>query len=121
MLPGGGMNPRQMAAMMKKLGIDVREVDAEEVIVRTATTEYVFRAPSVSIMRAQGTETWQISGKPEQRERKVELAIGEDDVAVVAEQTGRSKEEARRALEASNGDLAEAILKLSEGGGGDDA
>ena len=37
MMPGMGGNPRQMAMMMKKLGIDVTEVDGvQEIVVKTA-------------------------------------------------------------------------------------
>ncbi|HJQ93162.1 MAG TPA: nascent polypeptide-associated complex protein [Candidatus Thermoplasmatota archaeon] len=67
MLPGmgGGMDPRQMSMMMKKLGIDVRDIEGvQEVVVRTASKDYVFDKASVSVMKAQGVETWQVSGKP---------------------------------------------------------
>lgn len=63
MMPGMG-DARQMAAMMRRMGIEVRDIDAvEEVVVRTATKEYRFRRPSVSVMKAQGQETWQVQGK----------------------------------------------------------
>ena len=38
--------------------------------------------------------------------------ISEEDVRIVADQTGVSDDEARAALVESNGDLAEAIMKL---------
>jgi nascent polypeptide-associated complex subunit alpha len=38
--------------------------------------------------------------------------VAEEDVRLVADQTGKSMEEARRALEESQGDLAKAILLL---------
>ena len=40
--------------------------------------------------------------------------INEEDIKTVMEQTGKSKEEAKSAIEDTNGDLAEAILKLTE-------
>ncbi|MEJ2272839.1 MAG: NagC family transcriptional regulator, partial [Candidatus Bathyarchaeota archaeon] len=43
-------------------------------------------------------------------------AIAEEDVQLVADQTGKSLEDARRALESSDGDLAKAILLLQTGG-----
>jgi nascent polypeptide-associated complex subunit alpha len=59
------MDPRQMSMMMKKLGIDVRDIEGvQEVVVRTASKDYVFDKASVSVMKAQGVETWQVSGKP---------------------------------------------------------
>jgi hypothetical protein len=53
MLPGmgGGMDPRQMSMMMKKLGIDVRDIEGvQQVVVRTAAKDYVFDKATVSVM-----------------------------------------------------------------------
>jgi nascent polypeptide-associated complex subunit alpha len=144
MIPGmgAGMDPRQMSMMMKKLGIDVRDIDAvQSVVVRTATKDYVFDKATVSVMKAQGVETWQVSGKPRTVERgatttptspgapamkasdppspqmpdevAAPLVIPEEDVRLVAKETGKSPAEARAALEATKGDLAEAIVKLT--------
>jgi nascent polypeptide-associated complex subunit alpha len=110
-----GGDPRQMSVMMKKLGIDVNDIhDVQEVVIKTATKDYVFTNATVSVMKAQGTETWQISGTPTEAAHDVKLAINEDDVTMVAEQTGKSADEARAALESASGDLAEAIVALSE-------
>lgn len=116
MLPGmgGGMDPRQMSMMMKKLGIDVTDLDdVQEVVVRTPTKDYVFKEASVSIMKAQGSETWQVSGTPEEVEHEVKLAASPEDIQMVAEQTDRSEDDARAALQETNGDIAEAIVRLS--------
>jgi nascent polypeptide-associated complex subunit alpha len=57
----------------------------------------------------QGQKSYQITGNAH-----TESAISEDDVKMVAEQTGASEENARKALEESNGDIAEAIMKLKK-------
>lgn len=114
MIPGMGGNPRQMAMMMKKLGIDVTDVDGvQEIVIKTANKDYVFSQAQVTIMKAPGSETWQISGTPKEVAHEVRLAISDDDVAMVAEQTGADPADARKALEAAGGDLAEAIVSLS--------
>ncbi len=121
MMPGN-MNPRQMKQMMKRLGINVREIEnVEEIIIRTDTKEYIFDRAEVTIMDAQGQKTYQISGRPRivertdrAKEEEVEEGIPDADIDLVAEQTGKSKEEAKKALEGTKGDIAEAILKLSE-------
>ena len=111
----GGGNPRQMAMMMKKLGIDVQDIhDVQEVVIKTATKDYVFTSATVSVMKAQGTETWQVSGSPKVREHDVELVSSDDDVQMVMEQTGATEAKARKALKDAKGDLAEAIVALSE-------
>jgi nascent polypeptide-associated complex subunit alpha len=115
MIPGlGGGNPRQMAMMMKKLGIDVRDIhDVQEVVIRTPTKDYVFTDATVSVMKAQGVETWQISGSPEEREHELKLVVSEEDVQMVMDQAGVDEATARQALEDAGGDLAEAIVALS--------
>lgn len=116
MMPGlgAGMDPRQLSTMMKKLGIDVRDIpDVQEVVIRTPARDYVFDRATVSVMRAQGVETWQVSGKPAVRDHDVRLAVGADDVRMVMEQAGCDEGAARKALEATGGDIAEAIVKLS--------
>jgi nascent polypeptide-associated complex subunit alpha len=120
---GRGMNPKRLNAMMKQMGIEVEDIDdVEEVIVRTADREIVFKDATVSKMTAQGSTTWQISGTPQERPRGAPsapetLVIAQEDIDLVAEQAKVSKEVARKALEAANGEPAEALLKLL----GDDA
>jgi nascent polypeptide-associated complex subunit alpha len=132
MFGGGGMNPRKMKQMMKQMGIDVTELEAEEVIIRTEDEELVFSGAQVTRMDAQGQETYQIVGEPESRPRgeggeasAVEAGdaaadesesagaeIPDSDIQIVAQRAGVGKDEAREALEAENGDLAAAISRL---------
>ena len=122
MIPGR-MNPRQMQQMMKRLGINVREIEnVEEIIIRTDTKEYIFDSAEVTVMDAQGQKTFQISGRPrivdrkgkveEKEEEKVGISL--EDINLVAEQTGKTKEQAKKALEETDGDIAEAIIILSK-------
>lgn len=131
MMPGMG-DARQMAAMMKRMGVEMRDIDdVEEVVVRTATKEYRFKRPSVSVMKAQGQETWQVQGKAVATDRagateapKAAAAATTppaakpytptpDDVRVVMEAAKVPEAKAREALVATGGDLAEAILRLA--------
>lgn len=109
---GRGMNPAKVKQMMKQMGINITEInDVEQVIIRTPDRDIVFNDADVSIMNAQGVDTYQVVGTPEEVAR--ELAIPDDDVRLVAEQTGVSEDKARDALKNANGDLAEAIMALS--------
>ncbi|SDG33188.1 Nascent polypeptide associated complex NAC [Methanolobus vulcani] len=109
---GRGMNPAKVKQMMKQMGINITEIDdVEQVIIRTPAKDIVFNDANVSIMNAQGVDTYQIVGTPEEVAREVQ--IPDDDVRLVAEQTGVSEDQAREALKNANGDLAEAILALS--------
>jgi len=114
MMPGmpGRMNPRQMNQMMKRFGINVKEIEnVEQIIIRTNTKEYVFDEAAVTVMEAQGQKTYQITGNPRVVERKV--GIPKEDIDLVVEQTGKTAEEAKKALEETKGDIAEAIMKLT--------
>ena len=106
-------NPRQLNQLMKQLGINVREIeDVEKVVIQTKNRDYIFDNAEVTVMDAQGQKTYQLIGTPRIVEKKED--IPEDDVTLVMEKTGKTKEEAKKALEESKGDIAEAILKLSE-------
>ncbi len=108
MLPAG-FNPREMEKMMRKLGMNVESVDAVEVIIKCESKELIIRNPVVQKIRVQGIESFQIQGEVEE---KPLLAIKDEDVELVAQQANVSMEEARKALEECNGDIAEAIMRL---------
>ncbi len=121
---GGGLDPNKMQQMMKQMGIDIEDIDAEEVIIRTADEELVFTDAEVQRMDAQGQQTYNIVGKPETRERSGESAGGDggesddggipaEDIEMVVTATGASEAEAREALEATGGMPADAIERLS--------
>lgn len=112
MLPGlGGLNPKKMQAMMKQLGMSQEEIAAVRVIIeKPDETKTIIENPEVTLMNIQGQNMYQISGG----EIRDELYISESDIKTVAEKTGTSEEKAKKALEDSKGDLAEAILTLSE-------
>lgn len=106
------MNPKQMNQLMKKFGINVKEIDnVEKVIIQTDTKKYIFDDAEVTVMDAQGQKTYQITGRPRIVVKKEE--IPEEDIKLIMEQTGKSAEEAKKALDETKGDIAEAILKLS--------
>lgn len=61
------MDPRQMAQMMRRMGVEMRDIpDVQEVVIRTKTKTYTFTKAAVSVMKAQGTQTWQIQGTPKE-------------------------------------------------------
>jgi len=106
------MDPKQMEKMMKQMGMNVTNIDAEEVVIRTPDKDIIITNPQVSKIKAMGQETFQISGDVSERERSDE-DVSEDDVEMVAEQAGVSKEEAREMLR-ETGDIAEAIMRLKK-------
>jgi len=112
MIPG--MNPRDMQKAMKKLGMKQEEIDAQEVIIKTAEKEIVIQNPQVSKINMMGQETFQVVGQPIERELSSTPDINQDDVNTVMEQTGSTEEQAKEAIEKNDGDLAKAIMELKE-------
>lgn len=111
MMPGlGGFDPKKMQAMMRQLGIKSEDIDAERVIIECPDKRIIIEQPSVQKIIMQGQASWQISGSEHTESR----GPSDEDISLVAEKTGKSKEEAKKALEAANGDIADAIMKLSE-------
>jgi len=112
MIPGlGGLDPKKMQAVMKQMGINQEEIDASKVIIeKPDNSKIIIENPSVTKITMQGQESFQITGDISEEIEK----FSNDDVQTVMEKTGKSEEECREALENSDGDLAEAILELSE-------
>lgn len=113
MIPGG-MNPKQMKKMMKRMGIKMEEIDAEEVVIRTVDKEIRIIAPQVVKTIVSGQEMYQVTGEASIGEVDASADIEDEDVSMVAEQAGVSDDDARQALEDAGGDLAEAIMKLKQ-------
>ena len=108
----GRMNPKQLNQMMKRLGINIKNIEnVEKVIIQTDSKEYVFDHAEVTVMEAQGQKTYQIAGEPHIKTREEDTL--KEDVKLIMEQTGKSETDVRKALNETNGDIAEAIVKLT--------
>jgi len=114
------MNPRNAKRMMQKMGMNMGEMpDVQEVIFRTSDKEIVVENAQVAVIDMGGQKIFQITGDVNERALESQVAkvsIPEEDAQLVADQTGKSIEDAKRALETSDGDLAKAILLLQTGG-----
>lgn len=104
--------------MMQRMGMSMDGVeDVNEVIIRTNSKEIVIEQPEVAILNMQGQRIYQVVGGTV-TERKPELTalskpvVSEEDARLVADQTGKNIEEAKKALTECEGDLAKAILLL---------
>ena len=105
------INPRQMEKMMRQMGMSQQPIEADEVVIKkTDGNEIIISNPDVQKVKMMGQETFQITGNIEERES---AKFGDEDVEMVSEQAGVSKEEATKALE-EFGDIAEAILNLKK-------
>jgi nascent polypeptide-associated complex subunit alpha len=108
------VNPREARRMMQRMGMNMNEVaDVEQVIIKTSSKEIMIEEPGVAILEMQGQKIFQVTGgKITEKAIEHKATVPEEDVRLVADQTGKSPEDARKALEESGGDLAKAILLL---------
>lgn len=105
----GGINPKQMQGMMKKMGIAQQEIDAERVIIEGKDKNIIIENPSVMKITMQGNISYQISGDESEEEKK---AYSDEDIQLVKDKTGKSEEEIVEFLEKNDGDIAQAIMEL---------
>ncbi len=125
-------NPNEVKRMLKRMGINVnvKDIDAVKVIVELKDgSSLELTNPTVVLLEMPGgVLLYQIqvdkrdvkTNQPQAPPRIVVKAqspkYSEDDIRLIMDQTGVSRDEAIKALEEANGDLAEAILKLQRSG-----
>ena len=106
-----GLNPKKMQAVMKQMGMAQEEIPASKVIIEKEDgNKIIINDPSVTKISMQGQENFQISGEISEEEEKDN---SEEDIQTIIEKTSCTEEQAKKALE-ETGDLADAIMKLSE-------
>jgi len=109
-------NPREAKRMMQRMGLNMGAMpDVQQVIFKTSSKEIIVENPEVAVMEMHGQKIFQVTGeKIVEKALEKEVKIPEEDVQLVATQAKVNLEEARTALEQTKGDLAQAILLLSQ-------
>ncbi|RLF05689.1 MAG: nascent polypeptide-associated complex protein [Thermoprotei archaeon] len=115
------LSPRELQRLMRRMGIKVRELNCEKVVMTLPDRDLIIEEPRVSVIEVQGERIYQIVGREVEVPHEEEVEFTEEDVKLVAEQAGVTLEEARRALEEVGGDLAQAIILLKARKGDADA
>ncbi|MBI2971139.1 MAG: nascent polypeptide-associated complex protein [Candidatus Aenigmarchaeota archaeon] len=105
----GRMNDKKLQEAMKKLNLNVREVNAEEVIIKCKDRNIIISKPEIMIADMLGKEVYQITG-----EISESASSSETDIKLVMEKTGKDRETVVRKLEELDNDLAKAIMELTE-------
>ncbi len=108
-------NPRETRRMMQRMGLSMNPLEVEEVVLRTKNKEIIIETPEVAVLEVQGQKIYQITGGNLKEKLLTKAAlIPEEDVQLVAQQAKVSFERAKAALEQTNGDLAQAILLITQ-------
>jgi nascent polypeptide-associated complex subunit alpha len=97
------------------MGLSMNPMDVQEVILRTKDKEITIENPEVAVLEVQGQRIFNVVGG-EITEKAIEkkVTIPEEDAQLVAQQANVSLEQARAALEQTSGELAQAILLLTQ-------
>lgn len=109
------ISPREAKRMMQRMGMEIEELSG---IIKVTFTmkdkNLVIADPQVTIMKVGGQKVYQVIGEAvEEKTEEAKIEISDEDVQLVAAQTGASIEAAKKALESTKGDLAQAIMLLS--------
>ena len=104
-----GSDPRKLEKIMKKLNMNVREIAATEVVIKSEDKEIIIKNPQVMIADMMGKEVYQITGDVYEG-----TALREEDIHLVMAQTGKDKQTVVETLKRLNNDLAKAIMELKE-------
>jgi len=109
------ISPRAMKRMMQRMGLSMTPIEnVEEVIIKARDKEIIIEEPEVALLEMSGQKIFQIVGdRITEKAAEKKLKIPEEDVQLVAQQANVSLEDARAALEQTEGDLAKAILLLT--------
>ena len=119
-MAGMRMNDRQMKQAMKKMGIKQSSIDGvTEVVIRTKDKEIVITEAEVVCVEMNGGKTYQVAGNEHERALgaggepgEATVSFPQEDVDLVMSQTGCDSAKAIAALEATDGQPAEAIIKI---------
>jgi nascent polypeptide-associated complex subunit alpha len=102
-----GTDPKKIQQMMKKLNLNVQEIPADVVIIKSKGKQIIISKPEVMLADMMGREVYQISGEVTES-----VPMSEEDVQMVMEKTGHDRETVVKKLEELNNDLAKAIVEL---------
>ncbi len=101
-------DPRQMQQLLRQMGIKSKMVDAKRVVIECEGSNIIITNPKVMEMNVKGELNYNISGDVSE-----EASVNEEDIALIMEKTGATREKALQALK-ENGDVASAIVALSD-------
>jgi len=103
------MDPKKMQQMLKKLGMKMDNISANQVIIKTDSGDITIDKPQVIKTTMKDQVVFQISGNVKQK------AFTDEDVKLVVEQTGvDDKERIKELLQQNDGDVAKTIMQLKE-------
>ncbi|ABL77629.1 nascent polypeptide-associated complex protein [Thermofilum pendens] len=110
---------REQRRMLERMGLVFKPIEGvQEVQIKLAGKTIIIRSPEVQVLEIKGGgKIYYVTGVEEEvpgEQQPQQLEISQEDIDLVVLRTGASPEEAKRALIESGGDIAKAILSLSQ-------
>jgi len=113
----GRVNERQVKRMMQQMGIKSNDLDdVVEVRIVLKDKTIIIKEPNVSVIEVQGNKTYTVVGKEEMIQGQMDKQtiedtnLKEEDIKLVMEKAGVTREKAIEALKSNNYMVAEAII-----------
>ena len=103
----GSVDPKKLEKLMKRMNIQTETIKAIKVTIETEESNIIITNPEVMVADIMGRRTYQITGN-----ESVEPRVRDEDVKLVMEKTGRSKDDVVKKLKELNNDIARAIIEL---------
>lgn len=117
MSPSPSIDNRQTRRMLDRMGVSMDQFEnVEEVIIRMPEKDLVIKSAEVAEIRTKataGVRMFQVSGEDVEERMRERPKYTREDVLLVAQQANVNDAKAEQALKDTNGDLAQAILRLS--------
>jgi nascent polypeptide-associated complex subunit alpha len=111
MMRGGN---REMRRMLDKMGLEMKDLgNVEEVVIKTDTKELYLVKPQVLEMKGKDSTIFQVVATSIEEKQRDVPTFKEEDIVLVMQQAGVTREKAILALTESKGDMAQAILTLT--------
>ena len=104
-----GNDPKKLQEMMRKLNMNIQQIPAEIVVIKSKNKQIVISNPEVMLANMMGKDVYQITGEVSES-----VPVSEEDIRMVMEQTGKDRGTVLAKLEELDNDLAKAILELKE-------
>lgn len=118
------LNPRDLERYLKRMGIKMEEVDAAYVEIGLKNGDVLrIEGPAVALLKLPNKmlvyqiQTQESSVKLQKRQQQTAEAgytPTDEDINLVMEQTGATREEAEQALRETKGDLVQAVMSLMQ-------
>ncbi|MEL9991431.1 MAG: nascent polypeptide-associated complex protein [Thermoproteus sp.] len=120
------LNPRELERYLKRMGIKMEEVDAAYVEIGLKNGDVLrIEGPAVALLKLPNkvlvyqVQAQESSVSVKKREAPPQTSSAgytptDEDISLVMEQTGATREEAEQALREAKGDLVQAVMSLMQ-------